>query len=152
MEIKKEYLELSRKHKLPDYDTLNNEFEICLIEHPDFLLREIRRKIAEKMDYYARLVEELLSAEPTLNSLHECKNLSEDKKKKAYDVHRMLMFLIRNSAEISLINSDEENSAFIKNSLAQWINLKPGLKDVISMMKDSWKEELGEKEEPGYFG
>ncbi len=152
MEIKKQYLELAKKYKLPHYSILNNEFEISLIEHPDFLLREIRRKIAEKLDYYARTLEELLSAEPTLNSLHECKNLSDEKKKKVYLVHRTLMTMVRSSAEVGITNSEEENSAFIKNALEQWSKIKHALKDVIIMMKDSWKEEASEKEELGYFG
>jgi hypothetical protein len=152
MEIKKEYFEFAKKYKLPDYSALNSEFEISLIEHSDFLLREIRRKVTEKLDYYARIIEELLSAEPTLNSLHECKNLSDERKKKVYLVHRTLMMMIRGSAEVGITNSDEENSAFIKNALEQWNKMKPALKEIIILMKDSWEEEISEKEELGYFG
>jgi hypothetical protein len=150
--IKSKYLEKAKKQKLPDFDILNNEFEITTAEHTEFILREVRRKITEKLDFYARLLEELLSAEPTINSLHECKFLLDDKKKVAYDVHRTLMLLIRGSAETSITNSDEENAAYIRNAMEQWQNIKPTLKEIVILMKDSWKEELSEKEELGYFG
>ena len=53
-EIKKRYEELVKKYKLPSFTSLNNEFEISTIEHEEFLLREIRRKIDENPNEFAR--------------------------------------------------------------------------------------------------
>ena len=54
MEIKTLYQSLAKKHNLPDYDKINNEFEIATIEHTAFLLREIRKKISEKVELYKK--------------------------------------------------------------------------------------------------
>ena len=52
MKIKEEYEKLKEKHNLPDFKEINNEFEITTIEKEEFLLREIRRKIYEKIELY----------------------------------------------------------------------------------------------------
>ena len=43
--VKKEYDVLKKKYNLPDFEALDKEFEISTIEKPDFLLRNIKKKI-----------------------------------------------------------------------------------------------------------
>ena len=52
-DIKKQYQELAKKHKLPDFDRLNMEFEIENIDETGFLLRSILSKIGEKVEVQA---------------------------------------------------------------------------------------------------
>ncbi len=51
--IKEEYEKL--KHKLPEFNRLNEEFEISRVESEykkEFLLRDIRRKINDKLIFF----------------------------------------------------------------------------------------------------
>ena len=63
MTAKENYLKFAKKFSLPSYDELNNDFEISSIEEEQFLIRAVRRKIAEKMDIYAKIIETILMPE-----------------------------------------------------------------------------------------
>ncbi|MAG02727.1 hypothetical protein CMI42_05300 [Candidatus Pacearchaeota archaeon] len=61
-ELKLDYQELSKKHKLPDFTELNKQFDIEDVQlDTEFLLRKIRRIITEKITNYIRFVELLLN-------------------------------------------------------------------------------------------
>ena len=50
-EIETEYKQLKSKHDLPEYNFLEDKFEISSIDNGPFLLRNIRRKISEKIEF-----------------------------------------------------------------------------------------------------
>ena len=152
MEIEKEYQKLAKKHKLPSFENLNNEFEISTIEEEDFLLREVRRKIAEKIELYIKLVEPVLQPEATVCDMHECKASNEEEKKKIYDLYKRLMYLDRFSVETSVDEDDGKSSLFINEVWEEWANIKKEFVYVIIKLKESWLKESDIKEELGYLG
>ena len=62
-ELKKDYLILQKKYKMPSFKELNEEFDIeKAAEHEtDCLIREIRKAIMDKVIAYLRFVEMLLN-------------------------------------------------------------------------------------------
>ena len=71
-ETEKQYNELRKKLKLPDFREIDFEFEISDLEETNFLLRATVRKMAEKLDFCSTMLEELLQPEPSnLYAMHE---------------------------------------------------------------------------------
>lgn len=152
-EIEKQYAELKKKYKLPDFKAMDFEFELSDLEETNFLIRSIMRRIAEKLDFYTTMLEELLQPDPSnLYSIHESRFFDEDEKKQMYEIYKKLMNLSRNSIELSLNNDDKEEAEFISGFFSEWKNIKMELVTYIKKLKEAWKTETDIKEDLGYLG
>jgi hypothetical protein len=152
MSIKEKYQKIEKTLKLPSFDSLNNDFEISLIEEEDFFLREIRRKMTERIEAYVKLVEPVLQPEAIVCDMHECKELSEDEKSKIFEVYKKLMFLHRYSAEISIDEDDKKTSLFINEVMKDWPAVKKQLAAILKKLKESWLADTELKEDLAYMG
>lgn len=152
-ETEKQYNELRKKLKLPDFREIDFEFEISDIEETNFLLRAIVRKIAERLDFYSTMLEEVLQPEPSnLYAMHETGFFDEDEKKQMNALYSRLMVLNRNSIEVSLTNNENEQSLFVITALNEWKTLKNELLKYVKKMKDTWTSEIEADEDVGYMG
>ena len=152
-EIEKQYNELKKKFKLPDFREIDFEFEISDLEETNFLIRAIMRRIAEKLDFYTTIIEEIIQPDASnLYAMHESRFFEEDEKKIMYDFYKKLMNLSRCSVELSLEHNEKEESEFINNFIQEWKEIKKELVRYIKRLKDSWKTETDTKEDIGYLG
>jgi hypothetical protein len=136
---------------LPEFDKLDSEFDISSIED-SIKLKSIRTKICEKVDFYAKLIEELLQPEANLIGMYECKVFREDEKEEIYNTLKSLMFMLRHAAEVELKSDDKEEMVFIVDTHKDWIALKPELLKIVSKIKSSWEKETELKDDLEYFG
>lgn len=153
-EIEKQYNELIRKHKLPEFRDIDFEFEISDLEKTNFLPRAIIRRIAEKLDFYSTMLEEVLQPDTSnLYAMHETKYLTEAEKSQMYEIYTRLMNLNRQSIEVSLQHDERNEAEFINNAVDEWKTLKAELLKFVRKMRASWKaEEADIKEDLGYLG
>ena len=152
-EIEKQYNELRKKCKLPEFKEIDLEFEISDLEETSFLLRGIIRRIAERLDFYTTMLEEILQPDTAkLYAMHESRVFEEDDKKKMFDFYRKLMILNRRSVEVSLENNDKEEASFINDFMDEWEKIKSELLFYVRKIRDSWKAETEIKEDVGYLG
>ena len=152
-ETEKQYNELRKRHKLPEFRELDFELELQDSEKTAYLLREIIRKIGEKLDFYSRVIEEILQPDTSnIYALHESRFFDEKEKKDMYDIYVKLMNLSRSSLEISLGNDPKSEAEFITRFLDEWKGLKAELIKYARKMKDSWKPWADIKEDLGYMG
>ena len=95
-DIEHHYNELKKKHALPDFAFVDKEFEISTIEKPAFLLRNIRRKIAEKLDDITQFLEVLIQPDPnSFGNLFEYRTLTEAERRELLRQFQALMALYR---------------------------------------------------------
>ena len=153
-ETEKQYSELRKKHKLPEFKETDFEFEISDLEETNFLLRAIIRRMAERLDFYTTMIEEILQPDTSnLYAMHEIRHFDDEEKKQMYELYAKLMNLNRQSIEISLSHSEKDEAEFISNVLGQWKNLKNELLKLVKKMKESWStEESDIKEDLRYLG
>ena len=152
-EIEKTYSDLKKKYNLLDFKELDLELEISNIEEEKFLLREIVRRCAEKIDFCCKILEESLQPDASnLYAMHESRFFSDEERKGMYELYKKLMFLSRSSIETVLEGSEGKEAQFIKEFFSQWKSLKKELFFFVGKMKDSWKNELNLKDELGYLG
>jgi len=152
-EAEEQYNELRKKHKLPEFKEIDNEFEISDIEETSFLLRAIVRRIAEKLDFYTTMLEELLQPDTSnLYAMHETRFFDQSEKNKMYDLYRRLMDYNRQSIEFSLEHNDKDKVEFINNILNEWGSLRKELLKFVKKMRASWSIDTDIKEDIGYLG
>jgi len=141
-DIKQEYNNL--KHKLPKFEDLDNEFELSIsnIKEKAFLLRNIRRRVNDKVIFYCRIIEGLIYPNPNnMIGMFEIKSFSEDEKQKLNDYYKILMKYERESLSLD-VNSDEKKDAeYVNNLFKEWPPLKKYLIAVTDKMKSSWLTE-----------
>ena len=152
-DIQQKYTELKNRHKLPDFEELDHEFEISVIEHPQFLLREMVRKILDAWETPLHLLEGLLQPDTnSLNNLHEYRALDEKGKGEAYAIYRELMVLQREAQALLVELDGKKLASFVSKALSEWKSIKTGLLIIIQKMADSWKNDASVKEDLGYLG
>ena len=152
-EIEKQYNELKKKYKLPEFKEIDFELELSDLEPTNFLSRAIIRRIAEKLDFYTTMLEEVLQPDASnFYAMRENRFFDEDEKKQMFDFYSRLMIFSRRSVEISLENDIEEEAEFVNNFYKEWHEMKKELVRYIKKMKDSWQSETDVKEDVGYLG
>jgi len=150
--IKKTYNKLKEKYSLPDFDELNNEFELSTIECEEFLLRKIRKKIADKINAMCEFLEGLLSPDTTMANLYECKAFDDDERKKIFELYKRLKVLEKLALELSLNHDDEKDAKFIKDVFSLWNKVKTEMITFIKKIKDFWEKESTTEYKARYFG
>ncbi|MFP4111363.1 MAG: hypothetical protein ACLFPQ_02470 [Candidatus Woesearchaeota archaeon] len=150
--IYEKYLKLQEKYNLPDYHSINKEFEISNLDSNKFMLRQIRKKIHSKLDDYCEIIEDLLQPSATISQMHEYRFFSETAKKRIYDLYRKLMHMSRTATELTIHNDKEKDIEFIREFFSSFDSIKKEMVSITSTMKKSWKEELDKDIKFEYFG
>jgi len=150
----KKYDELKKKYKLPSYNEFDKDFEISDIEDNDsFLLRKIRKKIAERIEAYEKVLESfLVPSETSLTCLYECQVFTDEQKRKMYLLFKKLMYFDRMSTEVSINEDDKKTSVFINELWKQWPEMKKNFSEAVIKLKEGWTKEIKLKEEQSYLG
>ncbi len=152
-EIEKQYNELMKRYRLPDFKEIDFEFELSDLEETNFLLRNIIRRVAEKLDFYTTVFEEILNPDASnLYAMHETRSFDENEKKRMYALYTKLMNFNRQSIEVSLEQNEGNEADFINRFFEEWKRLKEELLVYVKKMRASWKEETDIKEDIGYLG
>ena len=153
-EIENQYNELRKKLKLPEFRDIDFEFELSDLEETNFLLKNIIRRIAEKLDFYSTMIEEILQPDTSnLYAMHEIRYFDDDEKKQMYGLYTKLMNFNRQSIEVSLEHNEKIEVEFINTLFDEWKELKQELLRFVRKMRASWKtEEADIKEDLGYLG
>lgn len=150
--IRKRYEALRNKHKLPAFDELDSEFEIGSIDPESFSLREVRHKICDRIGDVRSLLDEVLHPDTNLVDLYESRVFDEDEKKQLFELYRQLMIADRTAAELSILNDEKSDAAFIKSFTADWKNLKKEAVGFIRRLREAWEKETEERDTAGYMG
>ena len=140
-ELKETYLKLQKKHNLPSFEALNEDFQIEKISdvETDSLLRELRRTISDKPFTYLRFVESLINpANAPMSILSVIKTLGIEEKEKLAEIYKKL---VRN--EILLIETDisfseEKEAKFILETYETWQEVKKDLLEIIDVVNANW--------------
>ena len=141
--LKKDYKILQKKYSLPDFDKLNEDFGIERVAdvETDFLLREIRKFLADRIYAYLRFIEGILNPiNATMFIFSIIKTLNGENKKKLSAVYKKLSRLEVDLLEIDLYYSADKESNFIKESFKIWQEMKEEILEVIKTIKSRWND------------
>lgn len=152
-EIEHAYEDLKKKHQLPDFTMVDREFEISSIEKPAFLLRNIRRKISERLDSVTQLLDPLIQPDAgSFVNLSEYRALTEGDRKallKSFQ-HVQELYLLCIDAELS--TDDAQDVTVIRRAVTEWPVLRQSLRSFVQKIASSWTKSVEHKNDVGYFG
>ncbi|MBI2546592.1 hypothetical protein HYV81_05425 [Candidatus Woesearchaeota archaeon] len=152
-EIKKTYASLASRYKLPDFEALDKAFEIITLEHDEFLLREIRRKIADRLEFYTHIIESIMQPDTaSVSHMHEYRFFDEPKKKAMFSLFRELMGYHRWSLKLESRLGDKDDAAFINDIWHKWEQYRKEMEGICEQMELSWKAEADAAEDLEYLG
>jgi hypothetical protein len=151
--IEEEYNKLFKKFKLPKFNEIDSEFEISTLENERFLVKNILRKIAEKLEFYIDIIGNLVHPDASnISSMYEIRYLSNDEKNNMYLLFKKMMKTHRGIIGIVLNNDEKQQTEFLNNFFTEWIGFKKELIIYMGKIKDSWDKESTIEEDIGYFG
>ena len=153
-EVKKDYEKFRKKYNLPSFEKLNEDFQIEKVaeNETDYLLREVKKAIADKFYNYLRFVETLLNpVNAPVFIFSMIKSIDAEKKKKLNEIYKKLAKNEIRIIEVDLVYSEKKEAEFIKESYELWQKVKEELLDIIKNVKDNWDNKL-EGKRKGYFG
>lgn len=151
--IEKAYETLAKKHGLPAFEDLDQEFDLKSIEDTRRFSASIRKKILERIEPVAEFVEHLL--QPDVNSLadmYECKYVDSEDKTHLFVCFRKLMKAYKSFLELELLRSEKEDCHFITTFVKEWEQIKKELLPIVIKMKFSWSTPTESKEVLEYLG
>ena len=143
--LKKNYEFKKILFSLPEYEEMAKEFEIEKVseKETEFLLREIRRVMVEKISAYIHLFETILS--PSSGSLlifSILKNLTEDDKKRIREIYKRLTKIQISSIKLDTSYSENSESDFIKEINALWGEIKNPIMGLFEKFESNFETEL----------
>ena len=152
--LKKDYEKIQRKHDLPSFEEFNKDFQIEKVAEvkTDFLVREIRKFMADKFSNYLRFIEAVLQPVNTPMFIFSIiKSIGAEEKKKLTDIYKKLVKIEVRLIELDIKFFEEKEVEFIKESYEVWQEIKKDMLEIIESIKKNWdnKSEVNGK---GYFG
>lgn len=154
VKLKKEYSVFEKKYKLPKFYDLNAEFEVEKIQghETDFLLREIRRTITEKIAAFLKFFELFLNPQAApLFILSAIKSINVNEKDKIEKIYKKIIALEIKSISLDISYEEKREADFIKNTYSMWQSIKDELK-IIDEILSRVKEEGTTSRGKSYFG
>jgi len=138
--MKEAYDALRKEFDLPDFDLLNNEFEIDSIEPEGFLLREIKHKIKEKLSSAAEILTKLIQPETTtIVDLYEYRCFDDDAKKRIFELFSHILCLIRKFQETEFLLDAKEDAKIIKEAADTWPDMRQQMLPFLEEVKICWE-------------
>lgn len=152
--IREAYTAYQKKHKtLPDYDSLNKHFEISSLPADEFLLRNIKRRIASTMEPVLDLLEHMLSPDPhNFTDIYESGCFTQDDKKELFTLYRHFMEQYRAILETNILGDDKEDVKLIKRIHDRWTADKNQLVHYIGKLRAFWHKKTETKQILEYLG
>ncbi len=150
--IKEEYDVLIKKHKLPKFEVLDEEFEIRALEEnrSGRPVKAIIRVIAARLRSFLEILDPVVS--PNAGSIHSMiavNNLPESTKKEMYESYKEIGSLYHQCIYEEL-ESDESAAKFIKKFMKNWPKMKERQKKYMKLIIGTWDKELP-KSKAGYY-
>ena len=153
-DFKKKYSEFQIKYNLPIFEELNNCFQIekASENETDFILREIRKVIADGLFNYSRFVESLLNpANVPMFVFSIIKTLGVKEKEKLTEIYKKLAKREIDLIELDINSTEEKEAEFIQGSFQLWQEMKKDFLEIIKVVKKNWDTEV-EEGKKDYFG
>lgn len=148
---KKEYENLRKKYRLPEWKWIEKNF-IFKIEHDIPILVQVRRAMADKLNNSSELIDPLVASSESYRAFLERKMLSQQEKGMIFEIYKRLQSLLWGSDKISLEYEEREYAEWIINVKDFWEKIKTDLAKLCKKLSLGWKEYKKTEAETVYHG
>ena len=161
-EIKLAYEQLQKKHQtLPSFTDMDNEIEFVdfLSQRdsiPIHLESNLRRRLVDVVGSWINYLHNfVMPNQQSMILVHEAENVSEEERDDILMLINQLMFMNRQSAQLELKRSQEEDIKFIVTTYNKWLTMKETMLKITNNNVKIWEKAIGKKikeEKTHYFG
>jgi len=152
--LKGEYEKLQKKHQLPSFRELNEDFHIEKIadSETEILIREVRKYIGDKLANYMRFVESLLNpVNVPMFVFSFIKLMDSEDKKRLSEIFNELMKEEVKFIELDLEFNEEKEAQFVRSSYSFWQIIKKDMLKILKKVNSKW-DDKSETNNKGYYG
>ncbi|MBI2449179.1 hypothetical protein HYV49_02695 [Candidatus Pacearchaeota archaeon] len=153
-EFKKRYSALEKKYKLPSFRKLCEDFDIEKVaeKESDYILREIRKLVVDKIVSYLRFFELLLNpANAPLFFLMLIKGISSSDRKLIEGIYFKLGSFEIQVIALDIEYSEKKEAEFLIKIYDEWQPVKDDMKKFSEVVARNWNNK-SERRDKGYFG
>lgn len=153
-DLKKDYEKIQKKYNLPTFEKLNEDFYIEKISETetDFLIREIRKFVADKFSNYLRFIEAILNpVNVPMFVFSIIKAMGNEEKNELTVIYKKLVRVEVTLIELDVDFSEKKEADFIKESYESWQKIKKDMLNIIESIKRNW-DNKSEGNSKKYFG
>ena len=152
--FKADYKKLQTKYKLPDYDFLNENFEMEIVTHDetDLILKKIRKQVLEKISSGLRALEMFLNPQNApLFNFQVIKTFSKTDKEIINELYaqfakyQIITFVLENTYK------EEKEAEFIKEVSENWKDIVEDFDRIFNSMRVNYKKD-SKKNDKSYLG
>lgn len=136
-----EYLQLVEKFQLPKLEDFEKDFGFIESPTDSPLLVELRRKMVEKVDYFANLISDLIQPDTNISNIYEYKNFSDNQRQILFNIFRILMSYSRKSSSLTTFYDERAEVEFVQSFFNEWQDLKITIKRELDFISNTWKNE-----------
>ena len=152
--LKKEYNVFREKYDLPDFSKLNELFEIEDLEscETEFLLKKIRKIVADRLSSYVRFIEIILNpANAPMFFFKLIKRLDEEDKQRLNEIYEDFGKLEISVVLLDLDYNEEKEAEFIKKMFDKFNESRFDILKVVEKMGNGGGNMVEDKGR-SYFG
>lgn len=153
-QLKKEYSKFEEKYSLPTFEQLNQDFYIEKTAEiqTDYLIREIRRFMADRFSNYLRFIESVINpVNVPIFVFSIIKAMTIEDKKRLTEAYKKLARIEVDLVEVDIKFSEEKEAEFVKESFEVWQEIKKDVLEFIASVQKNWHNKIGTNDK-GYFG
>jgi len=152
-EIKKEYLEFQKKHKLPDFSLLDEYFEIRAIDlEKGDLLNSIVRAILNKLGTFTDYLYSAIN--PNTNSIYSIElynNLNEEEKRSVLEFYYEII-PHQLEAALALAGKAKDKVDYINKMYSNYPEIKARFTESLILFNETWKNIIKKESKRGKKG
>ena len=149
-----EYNALKSEYSLPDFDKLSEDFDVekSVEKESNYLLREVRRVVNDKLSGYIHLLENLINpSNPPMFILSAIRNLDSDDKDLIKKIYKKLSKLQIEVLRLDTVYIEKDEAKYIIEAYSIWQDAKKDLIKIIDKFGETVEKD-DPKKERGYFG
>ncbi|MAG10736.1 hypothetical protein CMI44_00280 [Candidatus Pacearchaeota archaeon] len=152
--LKEDYSKLKEKYSLPSFEELNKDFQIerAVEVQTDYLIRELRRLMAEKFSNYLRSIESIINpVNVPMFVFSIVKAMTSEDKKRLTTAYKKLVEIEISLVKVDVDFSEDNEAEFIKESYSAWQEIKKDVSNFVESVQKNWNNKIGSSDK-GYFG
>lgn len=153
-EAKKSYENVRESYGLPGWKNLEEDFDVskAFSSEGGLILREIRRKMNEKIASYLHLFETFINPQSSpMFIMNVLKNLEEKEWENVRRIYKELAKIQFKQILVDTIYSEEKEAGLIKEVFEIWEKEKKGIVQIVETLGKKYEENTSEKKKT-YFG
>jgi hypothetical protein len=153
-DLREEYKKIQEQFELPEYKEISEDFDIEKLsdKESEFLVRDIRRTISEKLSSYLHFFELIINpSSPPLFIISALRSLDKQTKDKSTVLYKKISKFQIESMKCDTIYNEDSEAKFIRDVFLEWQSMKKEIYCIIDSLGVNM-EEGNEERRCGYFG